>query len=476
MKNKGEKLKILMLAAEAAPLVKVGGLGDVVGSLPPALARLGCDVRIIIPKYGGIDEKKYKLKKFLSDIEISTADKIEKINLWQANLPGSKVPVYFIENNNFFSSPDPYAGNNSEKFLFFLLAVMRVMPLINFVPDILHCHDFHVAMAIDLIKVENQYNNFFKKIKTLYTIHNLNNQGQTGIETLRTGNLNKNLLASLSRDSDDGDINFMVQGIINADLVNTVSPTYAKEISTSIYGAGLEKVIRQNQYKIFGILNGVDVNFFNPEKDKYIFKKYSAKTLKNKVLNKVVLQEKLGLEINAKKALAGVVTRFVWQKGLELFNDDLMRLDCQFVFLGTGEKKYEEQLKNLAQKYPRQVSAQITFDAALAQEIYAASDIFLVPSRFEPCGLTQMIAMRYGAVPIVRATGGLADTVDSKVGFKFKDFNTMALQKTLGNALKVFHNRPKEWERLQLNGMKKDFSWNKPAKEYLKLFQKLVGI
>lgn len=474
MKNKEEKLKILMPAAEAAPLVKVGGLGDVVGSLPPALARLGCDVRIIIPKYGSIDERKYKLKKVLANIEIPTADKIEKINLCETKLPGQNVIVYLVEADKYFQDKNPYVGNNSEKFLFFSLAVMRVMPLINFIPDVIHCHDFHVAMITDLVKVENLYNTLFKNTRTLYTIHNLNHQGQTGIATLRTGNLNKDMLHSLSVDAQNNDINFMVQGIINADLVNTVSPAYAKEITTSIYGAGLEKVIKQNRGKFSGVLNGIDVEFFNPAKDKFIFKKYNLKTLKNKIINKTALQKKLGLEQAPNKAMIGIVTRFVWQKGLELITKDLLKLDCQFVFLGTGDKVYEEQLGKLAKEYAGSVSVKIGFDAALAQQIYAAADIFLMPSRFEPCGLGQMIAMRYGAVPLVRATGGLADTVDNKVGFKFKEFNTKVLYNTIERVLKIFYNKPKEWKKLQINGMKKDFSWNKPAREYLKLYNKIT--
>jgi starch synthase len=463
-----------MTAAEVAPLVKVGGLGDVVGSLPPAITRLGCDVRIIIPKYGCIDEKKFKLKKILSNIEIPTAGAVEKVNLYATKLPGNENIVYLVDAPKYFSNKNPYAGNNSEKFLFFSLAVMHIMPLIDFIPDILHCHDFHVAMLIDLIKVENLYTSLFKNTKTLYTIHNLNFQGQTGIETLRTGNLDKNLLSSLSRDAQDEDINFMVQGVINADLVNTVSPTYAKEILTSIYGSGLEKIIKLNKHKIFGVLNGIDTVFFNPEKDRYVFKRFNVQSLKNKVLNKTSLQKKLGLKQDSKIAMAGLVSRFVWQKGLELIDESLLKSNCQFVFLGTGERKYEEQLRALAEKYPQQVSARIGFDVALAQQIYAAADIFLVPSRFEPCGLTQMIAMRYGAVPVVRATGGLADTVDKEVGFKFREFEAKIFKNTLERALKLYYTKPAEWKKLQINGMKKDFSWNKPAKEYLNLYYKLT--
>jgi starch synthase len=462
-----------MAGAELAPLVKVGGLGDVVGSLPPALAKLGCDVRIIIPKYGNISEKHFKLKKVLNNIEIPTANKIEKINLWQTNLPGTRITIYLVEADKYFGDKNPYAGNNSEKFLFFSLAVMHLMPEIKFIPDVLHCHDFHVAMLIDLLKVENLYSGIFKNVKTLYTIHNLNFQGQTGIETLRTGNLNKDMLISLSVDAQNSDINYMVQGIISADLVNTVSPTYAKEIKTSVYGAGLERVIKQNQDKISGILNGIDMDFFNPAKDELIFRKYDLKNKILKIKNKKSLFNQLKINSDENEPLVALVSRFSWQKGLDLINENLLKLPARFVFLGTGEKKYEDNLKYLEKNNSDKFKVILAFDEKMAHQIYAASDIFLVPSRFEPCGLTQMIAMRYGAVPVVRATGGLADTVDKEVGFIFKKFEAKELEMTLAKALKIYKKRPEIWSKMQIQGMKRDFSWNKSAKEYVNLYNKM---
>jgi starch synthase len=323
-----------------------------------------------------------------------------------------------------------------------------------------------------LIKTAN--NPYFKNTKTLYTIHNLNHQGKSKIEILSTGNLSKNSLQSLSEDARDGDINFMVQGIISSNSVNTVSPTYAKEIATSVYGAGLERVIRENKNKISGILNGIDTNFFNPNQDKFIKQKYDLKTLDKKIDNKLALQKQLGLKQDKNIPLAGLVSRLAWQKGLELFSDNIINLPCQFVFLGTGEKKYEDQLKKLAKKYPDRISAQITFDVKIAQQIYAGSDIFLMPSRFEPCGLGQMIAMRYGTIPLVRATGGLADTVNKKVGFSFSDFTAEAFEKSFKETLDLYYKKPNKWKKIKKNCLKKDFSWNKSAKEYLKLYKKLV--
>lgn len=470
------KLKILMAASEATPIAKVGGLGDVVGSLPKALDSLGCDVRIILPLYGAINKKKYRLKKTHNNVLIPTGGKTAKINIWQSELPGTKIKIYFIDYKKYFGQINIYAfSKNAERYLFFSLACLHILPIIEFRPNIIHCHDYFTALIPDILKVAKQYGGYMKDIKTIYTIHNLNYQGQAEAEVLSTGNLSKKSLKSLTRDAQNGDINFMVQGIINADLVSTVSPTYAKEITTSVYGAGLEKVIKGNKSKVYGILNGIDMDVFNPSKDRLIKYRYSLKNLDQKIKNKLSLQKQVGLNQNREIAMVGLVSRLVWQKGLEFFTEDLIKnLDCQFVFLGAGDSRYENQLKKLARQFPGKVSVNITFDIALAQQIYAGCDIFLVPSRYEPCGLTQMIAMRYGAVPVVRDTGGLADTVDSKVGFKFKKFSEPEFRKVLGRALKVYYNKPKEWRKLQVNSMKRDFSWDKPAKEYLKLYKKLA--
>lgn len=461
-----------MTAAEVAPYAKVGGLGDVTGSLPPALEKLGCDVRIVMPKYGSIDAKKFKLKKIIKNFKVQSGKKEFIINIWLGKLPNSRTKVYFVENEEYFGRDEVYYGNNAERFLFFSLAVMNILPEIKFIPDIIHCHDFHTALIPDLIKANpGKWGN----IKTLYTIHNLNYQGKSETEILSTGNLEKNSLASLTKDAKDGDINFMVQGIINADLVNTVSKTYAKEISTSTYGAGLEKVIKANKNKISGIVNGIDVNFFNPKKDKFIKYKFSTLSLYKKYKNKLYLEKKLGWQPAKNIPIVGLITRLAWQKGLELIDENLVSsLDCRFVFLGTGDKQHENRLLKLARRYPDKVSANILFNIELAQEIYAGSDMFLMPSRFEPCGLGQMIAMRYGTVPIVRATGGLEDTVDSQVGFKFKKYDSDILKQTIKKALKIYGTEPKKWNQLVKNCMRKDFSWNKSAQEYIKIYKKIV--
>jgi len=473
-----------MLAAEITPIAKVGGLGDVAGSLPQALYQLGADIRLCLPFYGSIDTKKYKVKKVAGEITIAINGKKNQASVWQTFLPGTRIPVYLIK-NIFFDCQEIYRGckimknnryvddaNDLERFSFFMQASLEAVKKIGFKPDIIHLNDWHTALVPQLIKSpENKI--FFKNTKTIYTIHNLANQGITKENILKFANLDSGS-PLIKTDSENGDINFMVQGILGADAVTTVSPTYAKEIMTAQTGAGLEKILKMRGNDLYGILNGVDTVFFNPLKDKLIKQNYSLKTLDKKVANKLFLQKKLGLPENKDIPMVGFIARFVWQKGIDLINGTFSGLKCQFVFLGTGDKKYEDSLKALAKKYPSQFSAQIKFDARLAQEIYAGSDIFIIPSRFEPCGLTQMIAMRYGAVPVVRSTGGLADTVDESVGFVFKKFTSRALYVAIKKAVDGHRNK-KKWRAMQVRGMKKNFSWESSAKKYLDIYKKLTN-
>jgi len=481
-----DKIKILMLAAEMSPLAKAGGLADVVGSLPTALSKLNCEVCIMLPKYGVISEEKYSLKKIRENLIIKSNKKNKSINIYQTQLKDNNINIYLIDIPEYFSDKEKiYYGNGAEKYLLFSLSALCSLEAIGYKPDIIHCHDFHTGLIPDILEyassseeksIELGLNyDYIKDIKTLYTIHNLNYQGKTELETLSTGNLSSDSLHSLRKDAQDGDINFMVQGIINADLVNTVSPTYAKEICNSTYGAGLERVILANQSKMSGILNGIDVDFFNPETDKFIYKNYNFSSISDKVENKIKLQEYLGLPVDENKIMIGFVSRLAWQKGVELFSSELVeKLDAQFVFLGTGEEKYETYLIDLANKFSDKVSAKIMFNVELAQKIYAASDIFVIPSRFEPCGLTQMIAMRYGAVPVARATGGLDDSIDSEVGFKFPIFSSDSLFGALNIAVELYYQDKNKWNLLQKNGMIRDFSWTNSAKKYLDLYNNLL--
>lgn len=467
-----KKLKVLIASAEIAPFAKVGGLGDVVGSLPSALFDLGIDIRLVMPLYGVVDRKKYGLKKIYSDLEVPSGRLFVKINIWEAVLPGTIISVYFIDAPEYFGFEEVYThGDNSERYLFFSYALLFALPAIGFAPDIIHCHDSHTALIPDILKTSNF--EYLKNIKTLFTIHNFHYQGKAKLSVLSTGNLHVNSLKTLTKDASNGDINFMVQGVLNADLVNTVSSTYAKEITTSAYGAKLDNVIRQRRDDLSGILNGIDMNFFDPTKDKYIFKNFSEKSIDNKADNKLVLQKRLGLPVDKNIALVGLVSRLAWQKGIDLITKDFSKLSCQFVFLGTGHAEYEKHLLKLSHKFPLQFSTQIKFELKLAQEIYAGSDIFIMPSRYEPCGLGQMIAMRYGTIPVVRATGGLVDTVNSRLGFSFKNVDSGEFYGALEKALEVYYENKSLWRAMQKNGMKSDFSWKKSAGEYLGLYQKL---
>jgi len=451
-----KKLKVLMATAEMAPYAKVGGLADVLGSLPMALKENDCDVRVVMPLYGSIDREKYKLQHKFANIAVPFGGRMMKVNVWQTSLKG--VKVYFIESQKYFGQKDIYSADNAERFLFFSQAVLYILPIVKFQPAVVHCHDYHTAMIPRLLKSSSF--EYFREMKTVLTIHNLQYQGVANGKILDLVDLNSN----------GYDVNFMEQGIIYADQITTVSPTYAKEIFTKEFGAGLENLLRKNKDKVSGILNGLDLDFFNPVKDKLIAKKFSYAKLDDKKINKTALQKSVGLSVSD-KPLVGLISRFVEQKGLGLITEEIIRLDCQFVFLGTGQAEYENLLKALALRYPDKVSVQTKFDIVLAQMIYAGADIFLMPSRFEPCGLGQMIAMRYGTVPVVRAVGGLADTViDQTNGFIFKPMTVAALKNTLKRALMAYGNK-KAWQKIKQNGMTTDFSWNQSAQKYLELYK-----
>ncbi len=482
--------RVLFLSAEVAPLAKVGGLGDVGGALPKALEKLGVKVTLMLPFYGIIDRKKYGTKKVVSGLRIPLENRCEKADIYAAALPSSRIKVYLVK-SKFFDGKNIYLGGRIAKgdhytrcyddimrFTFFSKAVLEATKKLRLKYEIIHVNDWHTAIISDLIKTAYKNDEYFKKVKTVYTIHNLANQGIAKPKIIGYAKLDPDL-PIIKRDLKDGAVNFMAQGILGSDVVNTVSPTYAKEILTHIQGAGLDNILAKRKKDLYGILNGIDTDFFDPQKDKYIYRNYTPKNLAEKSDNKIFLQKKLGLPADRNIALVGLVSRLVWQKGIELAAEATgffakKNKGCQFVFLGSGDKKYERQLLALAKKYHGNVRTILGFDIKLAQEIYAGADIFLMPSRFEPCGLGQMIAMRYGTIPLARATGGLKDTVNSKVGFSFKPYRANELIKTLEKAVQLYYDSPKKWKELQISGMNKDFSWNKSAKEYIRLYKKLT--
>lgn len=482
-------LKVLFAASECTPIAKVGGLGDVIGSLPKSLKELGIDVRIAIPKYKEISLQKYPFKLIAKKIKVKT----NFINIYQGLLPESKprsrktslrgkVVLYLLENEKFFGEDGIYFERSAfvgsfkeiQRFLFFSQALLEVFQNLNWKPDIIHCHDWHTAIVAPLLKLKIKN----AKFKTLLTVHNLANQGKwRAKEVLDFLSLRGDEIDSLKNEDKRKRLNILAQGILNTDLLNTVSKTYAREILTEEYSAGLENVLLKRRKDLFGILNGIDQERFNPKTDSNLKVNYSFSNLDKKEKNKTNLQKILKLPQDREVPLFSFIGRLTYQKGIDLIAQiipKLVKSGCQLIILGAGEKSHESKLSKLARKYPQNISVQIKFDPVLAQKIYAGSNFFLMPSRFEPCGLGQLIAQRYGTIPIARKTGGLADTIeDEKTGFLFKEYKSRAFWKAIGRALKIYVKK-KDLKEMQKRAMKKDFSWKKSAQKYLKLYEKLV--
>ncbi|MCD4760423.1 glycogen synthase [bacterium] len=497
---KKQKIEVIFAGAELAPLVKVGGLGDVMGSLPIALSKLGVEVKVFIPFYGSINRRKFGAKLVKKNIQIEMECSPHKFDLYQSKLPGSQVKVFLVK-HKMFDMKNVYVGNRKyfekgkysskkgcysrghddvERFVFFSKAVVETIKTMKWKPNVVHAHDWHAALIPTFIDEYSLENKNFDNIKSLYTIHNLANQGITSLDIVDYAGLHQNLTPALMEDYHDQDglkIDSMKVGILSADLVNTVSPNYAKEILTKEYGAGLEKYLQRRQKHLHGILNGIDLKLFDPAKDKNIKKKYSLKNFEiGKKINKEELQKLSKLPVED-KPLLGLISRLVWQKGLDILLPALETLlkkyDFQVVVLGTGQKKFEKGFQDLVKQYPNKVTANITFSLPLAQKIYAGSDFFLIPSRFEPCGLGQMISMRYGTPPIARATGGLKDTVENnKTGVVFKKYTQKEMKSAIERSLRIYKNKAKMNKMIRV-AMKKDFSWDSSAKDYLKLYKKL---
>jgi len=453
-------MKILFAASECAPLAKVGGLADVVGSLPRALKKEGIDVQLVLPFYEIIKIKSDLAQK---DIPLFFDGKEDRFDLYKTHLPRSKVPLYLVKHKSYFrggvylTEDASSEGGDMEatRFLFFSLAAVKTAKLVG--ADIIHCHDWHVGIMPWLLKDLS--------FKTLFTIHNLAYQGLYVKDTV-----NRLLGANFSKD-----INCLEMGILNANLINTVSENYAKEILTPQFGCGLEKSLQKRQKDLTGVLNGIDYEQFHPSSDNFIEKKYSK--LSGKEENKKALQ-RLCFKKEGELPLIGIISRLAEQKGFDLIKKvlpKLVRERLQIILLGKGMKEYEAFFLREAKKHPEKLFVKIGFDEELAHKIYAGSDMFLMPSRFEPCGLGQMIAMKYGSLPIVRATGGLKDTVlRGKTGFLFENYNEKQMVSAIKDALEVFGTE--KWKRMQKEAMKQDFSWKSSAQKYIKLYKKLLKI
>lgn len=478
--------KILFVASEAVPFIKTGGLADVVGALPKCFDKKEYDVRVIIPKYLCMKEEYKNQLQYVTHFYMDIGYRREYVGIMQMEYEG--IQFYFIDNEYYFSGYQPYGEIrfDIEKFAFFSKAALSVLPVIGFRPDLIHCHDWQTGLVPVYLNDSFQQGEFYRGIKTVMTIHNLKFQGTWDIKTVRqiTG-LPAHLFTPDKMEAFK-DANLLKGGLVYADAITTVSNTYAEEIKTEFYGEHLEGLMQARSNDLRGIVNGIDYDEYNPQTDKFIVKNYNAKNFrKEKVKNKLALQRELGLEENPKVMMIGVVSRLTDQKGFDLVNyvmDELCQDSIQLVVLGTGEERYENMFRHFAWKYQGKVSANIFYDNGLSHRIYAASDAFLMPSLFEPCGLSQLMSLRYGTLPIVRETGGLKDTVEpynefenTGTGFSFTNYNAHEMLGIIRYAEHIYYDKKREWNKLVDRAMARDFSWANSAKQYEEMYDWLIG-
>ena len=475
-------MKILFVAAEAVPFVKTGGLGDVIGSLPQELKRLGADIRVVLPKYGDIPEQFRKTMETVAVFDVCLGWRNQYCGIEKLELDG--VTYYFIDNEYYFNRPGLYGyDDEAERFALFSRGVLDGLHHLDFWPDILHCHDWQSGMIPVLLKAHYAHLPPYNPIKTVMTIHNLKYQGIFSKEIMMdVFNLGEEYFTGTALEMHGGG-SFLKGGLLFSDWITTVSPTYAEEIQTGYFGECMDSLIRYRRNRLSGILNGIDNEKYNPAKDPHLSVTYED-SLEKKRQNKVFLQKELGLPADAYKPMIGLVMRLVEQKGIDLIGgvmEELMSLDAQWVVLGTGDPRYEHLFRDTAHRYPDRLSVNLFFDEPLAHRIYAASDLFLMPSLFEPCGISQMIAFRYLTIPIVRATGGLKDTVKpyqdhtgEGTGFTFAHYNAHEMLDTVRQAVKMYQSGGESWNTLLGNITKLDFSWKKSACSYTSLYEELV--
>ena len=478
--------KILFVASECVPFIKTGGLADVVGSLPKCFDKKEYDVRVIIPKYMCMNQKWKDKMTYLNHFYMDLCWRRQYVGIMEMEYEG--VKYYFIDNEYYFAGDKPYSDvrYDLEKFAFFSRAVLSALPVIDFRPDIIHCHDWQTGLIPVYLHDSFAYSDFYRGIKSIMTIHNLKFQGVWDVDTIKdiAGLSDYYFTSDKLKDYDNG--NYLKGGIVYADMVTTVSDTYAQEIKTPFYGEGLDGLMRARSNCLRGIVNGIDYEEYDPATDSLIAKNFSVENFrKEKVKNKTALQKELGLEVNPKKMMIGLVSRLTDQKGLDLIAcvmDELCQDAVQFVILGTGEERYENMFRHFDWKYGKDVSANIFYSEELSHKIYAACDAFLMPSLFEPCGLSQLMSLRYGTLPIVRETGGLKDTVqpyneyeNTGTGFSFSNYNAHEMMGTVRYAEHVFYDKKRDWNKMVERAMKADFSWKASAEKYQQLYNDLLG-
>lgn len=478
-------MKILFTASECVPFIKTGGLADVVGALAPVLAKQGHDVRVILPLYSAIPTEYQEKMTHVVDFEVQLGWRRQYAGIEMIEMEG--VKWYFLDNKYYFGRSYIYGmgGDEYERFGFFCRASLNALPLIGFAPDMIHAHDWQSGMIPALLRIQYDHLPFYSQIKTLYTIHNLQYQGIFGIKVVQDVlGLGDSLWTSDKLEC-FGCANFMKAAIVYADAISTVSPSYAEEIQTAYYGERLDGLLRARNKSLFGILNGIDIDIYNPQTDSFIEKNYSEADMSGKAQCKRALQEMLGLEVRADVPIIGMVGRLSNQKGLDLVDyviGDIMQQDVQLVVLGMGDSRYFSLFSWAEGHYKGRLAARFTMDNSLAHRIYAGADMFLMPSQFEPCGLSQMMSLRYGTVPIVRETGGLRDTVLSYNeangegnGFTFFNYNAHDMLHVIIKAIKNYNEDKALWKTLQKRGMTGDYSWTKSAKKYEDLYEHIIS-
>ena len=478
--------KILFAASEAVPFIKTGGLADVVGSLPKCFNKEYFDVRVIIPKYLCIKQEWRDKMEYVNHFYMDYLGQSRYVGILKYVHEG--ITFYFIDNESYFNGAKPYGDWywDLEKFCFFCRAALSALPVIGFQPDVVHCHDWQTGLIPVLLKDKFHEGEFFCNMKSVITIHNLKFQGVWDVKTIKRFTELPDYYFAPDKLEAYKDGNLLKGGIVYADAITTVSNTYAEEIKLPFYGEGLDGLMRSRAGSLRGIVNGIDYDEFNPETDSYIAQTYNAKTFrKEKVKNKKELQQELGLPVDEKKFMVGIVSRLTDQKGFDLIQcvmDGLCNDDLQLVVLGTGEERYENMFRHYDWKYHDRVSAQIYYSEAMSHKIYAASDAFLMPSLFEPCGLSQLMALRYGTVPIVRETGGLKDTVEpyneyesTGTGFSFANYNAHEMLGSVRYAKYVYSSKRREWNKIIDRAMARDYSWWTSAAKYQELYDWLIG-
>lgn len=478
-------MKVCFVTSECVPYVKTGGLADVSGSLPNALSLLGIEVAIFLPLYDLIDKNKFNISKVekLSGNTVDINGDSHIFNVFHTKHNNSS-DLYLIDCPEYFERGVVYTSDDdeNERFILFQHAILKTLQKLQWQPDVFHCNDWQSSLIPAMLKLQYSWDMLFKDSKSLLSIHNIGYQGVFPSDSIVKAGFEKSLFVLGGPFEFNNNVNFLKAGIYYSDVITTVSPTYGKEIQTPDFGSGLDGVLRARGGNVYGILNGIDVEDWSPEKDKLIFKNYSSVNINDKYVNKKYLVEKSGLEYKEDIPLFGVVSRLAWQKGFELVMELIeKRINEKFhlIVLGAGEEKYENFFRDLMVSYPGKVKVYLEYNNEIAHLITAGSDFFLMPSRYEPCGLNQMYSLNYGTVPIVRNVGGLADTVtDADMpdgnGIKFNEFSSEKFELAFERALKIYEDKI-IMNKLISNGMSADFSWNKSAKEYIELYRRFFS-